>query len=91
VLALPASRRIIITVPEKLLSEVDDITVFECKNRSQIVREAIRFYLRERKRALTIEQMKKGYLEMAEINLSLACEDFGVEVDLQHLKEKPLE
>lgn len=89
---MPASRRIIITVPEKLLSEVDDITVFECKNRSQIVREAIKFYLRERKRALIIEQMKKGYLEMAEINLTLACEDNGIEDDNLHdLVEKLLE
>lgn len=89
---MPASRRIIITVPEKLLSEVDDITVCECKNRSQIVREAIKFYLRERKRVLMIEQMKKGYLEMAEINLTLACEDNGVEEgSLHNLVEKLLE
>lgn len=76
---MPASKRIIITVPEKLLCEVDDITMLECKNRSELVREAIRFYLGERKKKLVLEQMKKGYLEMAEINLSLAAEDLGVE------------
>jgi CopG family transcriptional regulator/antitoxin EndoAI len=79
VLALPASRRIIITVSESLLSEVDHITLEESKNRSQIVREAIKFYLGERKRLMAIEQMKKGYLEMAEINLNIACKNSGVE------------
>lgn len=76
---MPASKRIIITVPENLLYEVDDFTAAEDINRSELVREAIRFYLGERKKRLVIEQMKKGYLEMAEINLSLAGEDTGVE------------
>lgn len=76
---MPASKRIIITVPESLLCEVDSVTIVECKNRSEIVREAIKFYLRERKNGLVREQMKKGYLEMAEINLSIACENIGVE------------
>jgi CopG family transcriptional regulator/antitoxin EndoAI len=79
VLVLPASKRIIITVPENLLSEMDTITTVESKNRSEIVREAIRFYLRERKKNLTREQMKKGYLEMAELNLNLASESYGLE------------
>lgn len=76
---LPASKRIIITVPEKLLSEVDDVTMIESKNRSEIVREAILFYLGERKKNLTKEQMKKGYLEMAEINLNIASENYGLD------------
>jgi len=76
---LPNSKRIIITVPENLLSEMDTLTTVESKNRSEIVREAIRFYLRERKKNLTREQMKKGYLEMAELNLNLASEHYGIE------------
>lgn len=76
---MPASKRIIITVPENLLSEMDTLTTVESKNRSEIVREAIRFYLRERKKNLTREQMKKGYLEMAELNLNLASENYGLE------------
>ncbi len=72
---MPLSKRIIITVPESLLCEVDKFTHIEHRNRSEIVREAIMFYLGERKKELTIEQMKKGYLEMAEINLHMAVED----------------
>lgn len=76
---MTASKRIIITVPENLLSEVDDIMLTDSKTRSEIIRDAIRFYLGERKRILMREQMKKGYLEMAEINLRIACENVGVE------------
>lgn len=71
---------------------MDDVTIIECKNRSEIVREAIRFYLGERKRTLMIEQMKRGYIEMAEINLRLACDDSGVEDEaLANCIEKLLE
>jgi CopG family transcriptional regulator/antitoxin EndoAI len=89
---LPSSKRIIITIPESLLGEVDNIKYIECKNRSEIFREAIRFYLGERKKKLLIEQMKKGYLEMAEINLNIACENSGVEEEaLSNCIEKLLE
>ena len=82
---MPASKRIIITVPENLLAEMDNVTAIESKNRSEIVREAIRFYLRERKRTLIVEQMKKGYIEMAEINLEYSM--IGSEYMLDDVNE----
>jgi CopG family transcriptional regulator/antitoxin EndoAI len=88
---MPASKRIIITVPEALLFEMDTVTMSESKNRSEIVREAIRFYLGERRRLLFREQMKKGYLEMAEINLRIACENIGEEEALVNCIENLLE
>lgn len=89
---MPSSKRIIITIPENLLCEVDDIKFNECKNRSEIFREAIRFYLGERKRKLLIEDMKKGYLEMAEINLRMAYEGAAIEEEaLANCIEKLLE
>lgn len=71
---MPASKRIMVTVPENLLLELDDIYAAESKNRSEIIREALKFYVGERKKRLVKEQMKKGYLEMADINLTLASE-----------------
>lgn len=88
---MPASKRIIITVPESLLCEVDQFTHLEHRNRSEIVREAIMFYLGERRRELMIEQMKKGYLEMAEINLHIAIEDSSNENYSQVCEDKVLE
>jgi len=82
VLVLPASKRIIVSISEMLLSEVDSFTVLEKRNRSEIVRDAIKFYLEERKKELMIEQMKKGYMEMAPINLTIASESSSLEEEI---------
>jgi len=71
---VPASRRIIVTISENLLSEVDDCMMRENRNRSEIVREAIVFYLQCRRKEMMVEYMKRGYIEMAPINLTIACE-----------------
>lgn len=71
---MPASRRIIVTISENLLAEVNDCMLRENRNRSEIVREAIVFYLKCRKKELMVEYMKRGYIEMAPINLHIACE-----------------
>ncbi len=88
---MPASKRIVVTLPENLLFEMDSLTVSERKNRSEIIREAIRLYLGERRRLQFREQMKKGYLEMAEINLGIVCENIGEEEALVNCIEKLLE
>lgn len=87
---MSASKRIIITVSENLLTEVDEFTVRDSKNRSEIVREAICFYLSERRKELVRDQMKKGYLEMAEINLKIACESADEEL-IKKCEDKLLE
>lgn len=78
---MPASKRIIVTISDNLLSEVDHVMVVEQRNRSEIVREAIVFYLKNRKKEMMIEHMKRGYLEMAPINLNIACEISSLEED----------
>lgn len=88
---MPASKRIVITVPDSLLCEVDQFTKIEHRNRSEIVREAIMFYLGERKKELMIEQMKKGYLEMADINLHIAIEDCQIDECQEVYDEKAVE
>jgi CopG family transcriptional regulator/antitoxin EndoAI len=72
---LPDSKRIVINVSADLLDEIDKISHIENRSRSAIIREAIDLYLEERKKLLLIEQMKKGYQEMAAINLCIAGED----------------
>lgn len=73
------SKRIMICVPVSLLREVDGMLVEENKNRSELIREAVRFYLEERKKSSLREQMRIGYQEMAQINLTLAQEAFRYE------------
>ncbi len=74
------SKRIIVSLPDSLLKEVDSIVSMEKKNRSQFIREAMKLYIRERKKMEIIEQLKKGYIEMANINLTLA--EYGLTEDI---------
>lgn len=67
-------KRIMISLPDSLLAEVDGMAAAERQNRSEFIREAMKLYIAERKRRLLREQMKRGYLEMAKINLALALE-----------------
>ncbi|MGB9825147.1 MAG: CopG family ribbon-helix-helix protein [Desulfofundulus sp.] len=74
-------KRIMISLPDNLLAEVDGIVAAERLNRSELIREAMSFYIAERKRQQLREQMKKGYQEMARINRELAAEHFRLEAE----------
>lgn len=76
-------KRIMISLPDSLLAEVDGIAATDRLNRSEFIREAMRFYITERRRRLLREQMKKGYLEMANINLTLAIEHHCLESEAE--------
>ena len=65
-------KKILISLPDNLLKEVDNIVSVEKTNRSEFVREAMKLYLREKRRIQMRDRMKKGYQEMAEINIRLA-------------------
>ncbi|MBC7342432.1 MAG: ribbon-helix-helix protein, CopG family [Clostridia bacterium] len=80
---MPGLKRIMISLPETLLEEVDDLVISEHRNRSEFIREAMLNYLLERKRRVLREQMKRGYQEMAQINLALARESYEVENEAQ--------
>ncbi|WP_313885461.1 ribbon-helix-helix protein, CopG family [Desulfallas sp. Bu1-1] len=83
-------KRIMISLPEYLLSEIDCIAAAENLNRSEFVREAMKLYIAERKRRLLREQMKKGYVEMAKINLALAIEQYRLESEVEPVFEEPV-
>lgn len=73
---MPGVKRVMVSVPEHLLEELDGLASLERCNRSQIIREAMQLYLAEKRRWTLREQMRKGYQEMAEINLTLALENY---------------
>ena len=75
-------KRIMISIPNSLLREIDGIVAMEKLSRSQFVRDAMCLYLEDRKRKAIIESMRKGYQEMAAINLSLAEEGLYAETDI---------
>lgn len=72
-------KKVLITVPDALLAQVDSVASSENLNRSEFVREAMKMYLREKKKQSLTEQMKMGYQEMADINLSIAKMCFDAE------------
>ena len=73
------TKRIMISLPQNLLQEVDGVVESEQLNRSELIREAMKLYLLERKKKTIREKMQKGYMEMANINLNLASESFLLE------------
>lgn len=77
------TKRIMISIPDTMLEEIDGIVSIEKKNRSEFIREAMKLYIRERKRVQIRERMKIGYREMGNINLSIA--EIGVEEDNHEL------
>lgn len=79
-----------ISLPESLLEEVDGMASLEKRNRSEFIREAMKLYIMERKRRALREQMKKGYQEMARINLALAMENYDVENEVQDYYDQKL-
>ena len=87
---MPGVKRIMISLPESLLKEVDGLASLEKRNRSEFIREAMKLYIHERKKRVMREQMKKGYQEMAQINLSLAKENYEAEEEVQQYYEKKL-
>jgi len=69
---LPQLKKIMVSVPDYLLKEVDDIVSVDKINRSELVRKAMKLYIRERKQINLKDKMKSGYEQMAEINMRLA-------------------
>lgn len=65
-------KKILISVPDSLLTEVDEFATSQNINRSEFIRDAMRLYIKERKKAELVSRLRRGYEEMAEINLDIA-------------------
>lgn len=83
-------KKILISLPDNLLKEVDTIVSVEKTNRSELVREAMKLYIRERRKIEMRDKMKKGYQEMADINIKLAEIFFEVDNEQQQKYEERL-
>jgi len=73
-------KRIVVSLPDNLLEKVDYFVALENKNRSEFIRDAMKLYIKEMEKLRVREQLKIGYIKMAEININFAemgiCEDF---------------
>lgn len=82
------NKRIVISLPQNLLKEVDGLVAQEKVNRSELIRQAMKFYLQERKKRTIRETMQRGYMEMAHINLHMAAEAFSAEEEADHTLDR---
>ena len=76
---MAVTKRIMVTLPEQLLAELDRLVCETSGNRSQFVQEAMRTYLQAKQKRHLYEALKHGYMDMAEINLALARENLALE------------
>lgn len=83
-----ATTEIIVRLPQALVSELDGLVKQENGNRNEIICQATKMYLRERKKRHIRESMRRGYMEMAKINLSIADEAFLAEYEADHTVER---
>ena len=82
---MSTSKKLVINLSEELYIEFNKTLKKDCKKRSVFIREAIILYIEEKKRLSYIDEMKQGYLEMAELNLEIA--DMGFEIDIKDFKD----
>ena len=82
------TKRIMISLPDHLLEEVDGVAELENSNRSELIRQAMKLFLHERKKRLIRDSMQRGYMEMAKINLLMASEAFHAEEDARRIVDR---
>lgn len=83
-----ATTEILVRLPQALVSELDGLVNQENCNRSELIYQATKMYLRERKKRQIRESMRRGYMEMAKINLNIASEAFLAEYEADHTVER---
>ncbi|MBU3189394.1 CopG family transcriptional regulator [Clostridium bowmanii] len=82
---MSTSKKLVVNLSEKLYIEFNKALEKDSKKRSEFFREAVILYIEEKKRLSYIDEMKQGYLEMAELNLEIA--GMGFEIDIKDFKE----
>ncbi|MEI5909376.1 YlcI/YnfO family protein [Bacillus spongiae] len=83
-----ATTEILIRLPQQLLTELDGFAKQENLNRNEFIYRATKMYLRERKKRQLRESMRRGYMEMAKINLAIASEAMQAEFEAEHTVER---
>jgi CopG family transcriptional regulator/antitoxin EndoAI len=83
-----ATQEILVSLPQSLLLEIDGFLKQENVNRDELIYQATKMFLRERKKRHIRESMRRGYMEMAKINLSIASEAFQAEYEAEHTVER---
>lgn len=81
-------QEIVVRLPENLLNEVDGLIREEDSDLNDIIYEATKSYVRDKKEQHIRESMQRGYIEMAKINLNIASESFLAEEEAETTLER---
>lgn len=79
------AKRIMVSLPDSLLQEVDGIVRHETGTRSAFIREAVRMLVEERQRRERFEKYRVSYEQVGPLNRRLA-ED-GLQADCRDLEK----
>ncbi len=74
-------KKILVSLPKAFLAEIDAFLTSERVSRSEFIRQAMQFYMEERRKEIIRAQMEQGYREMGEINLEIACACFHADTE----------
>ncbi|KSU77385.1 ribbon-helix-helix protein, CopG family [Fictibacillus enclensis] len=80
---LANTKRIVISLPQQIINEIDRMIKNENLDRSEFIHQATKMYIREKKKRHIRESMRQGYMEMAKINLNIASEAFLLEEEAE--------
>lgn len=81
-------KEIVVSLPQQLLNEMDGLLQNSESDRNEIIHQATKMYLRERKKRQIRESMRQGYMEMAKINLNIASEAFLAEEEAENTLDR---
>ena len=87
---MPENKKILITLDADLLADIDIYAKNNSVSRSEFIRQAIKEYINEKRRKNLRESLKKGYLEMADINVGIAEMCFDADNDTHFNYEEKL-
>lgn len=83
-----AKAEIMVRLPQQLIAELDGFAELEKVNRDEFIYRATKMYLRERRKRQIVESMRRGYMEMAKINLAIASEAIQAEYEAENTVER---
>lgn len=83
-----ATNEMKIRLPEALMSEIERVAEQDKVTRNELIYRATKTYIRERNIRQNRESMRRGYMEMAKINLNISSEAQYAEFEAENTVER---
>lgn len=87
---LSRQKKILVSLPDTLLTEVDNLATEQKLNRSEFIRNAMKQYIIQNKKARLMQQLKKGYEDMSQINIEISEYCLTADDEAQRIYEEKL-